>query len=186
MKTAVIYQSKYGSTETYAQWIAADLGADLLQAKQISPAVLRQYDAIIYGGGLYAGGVSGLGQLTKNFESIRDKALFLFAVGASDMTDSVNVKAIRENLQKALPPAMWEAAHVYCLRGGMFYSKMSLSHRMMMNMMIKMLRKKPESELRSDAKAMLETYGQDSDFTDRETIVPLVADVRAALAARQR
>lgn len=186
MKTAVIYQSKYGSTKTYAQWIAADLGADLLQVKQISPAVLQQNNAIVYGGGLYAGGVSGIGQLAKNFESIRDKELFLFAVGASDMTDSANVKAIRDNLQKALPADMWKMAHVYCLRGGMLYSKMSLPHRMMMNMMIKMLRKKSESELRSDEKAMLETYGQDSDFTDRETIVPLVADVRTALGTRQR
>lgn len=56
---------------------------------------------------------------------------------------------------------------------------MSFVHRTMMNMMVKMLRKKPESELRAEDKMMLETYGQDIDFTDRAAIVPLVTDIRA-------
>lgn len=59
------------------------------------------------------------------------------------------------------------------------YSNMSFVHRTMMNMMVKMLRKKPESELRAEDKMMLETYGQDIDFTDRAAIVPLVTDIRA-------
>lgn len=32
MNTAVIYKSHYGSTETYAKWLAEDLNAHLLQA----------------------------------------------------------------------------------------------------------------------------------------------------------
>lgn len=53
-------------------------------------------------------------------------------------------------------------------------------HRTMMNMMVKMLRKKPENELRAEDKIMLETYGQDVDFTDQAAIAPLVADIRAS------
>lgn len=180
MKTAVIYKSHYGSTETYAKWLAEDLNADLLQADRVKPADLQQYQTIIYGGGLYAGGVNGLDLLIKNFESIKSKSIYLFTVGAADVTDPQNIASIRSSLQNKLPPAMWEQTHIYHLRGGMLYSKMSFLHRSMMNMMVKMLRKKPENELHSDEQAMLATYGQDTDFTDRTTIAPLVSAVQSA------
>jgi len=179
MKTAVIYKSHYGATETYAKWLAEDLGADLLQSDRVKPADLQQYQIIVYGGGLYAGGINGIALLTKNFELIKDKALYLFTVGAADVTDPENLKNIRSALEQKLPPAMREKLHIYHLRGGMRYSNMSFVHRTMMNMMVKMLRKKPESELRAEDKMMLETYGQDIDFTDRAAIVPLVTDIRA-------
>ena len=178
MKTVVIYKSHYGSTETYAKWLAEDLGADLRQADRVKPADLQKYQTIVYGGGLYAGGVNGIALLTKNFELIKDKALYLFTVGAADVTDPENLKNIRGALEQKLPPVMRERLHIYHLRGGMRYSKMSLMHRTMMNMMVKMLRKKPENELRAEDKIMLETYGQDVDFTDQAAIAPLVADIR--------
>lgn len=176
---AIIYKSNYGSTETYAKWLAQELGADLLQTDRIKPADLQKYQTIVYGGGLYAGGVNGLGLLTKNFECIKDKRIYIFTVGAADVTDPENTNAIRNSLEKTLPSAMWEAVHIYHLRGGMYYSKMSFAHRTMMNMMVRMLRKKPESELCNDEIAMISTFGQDTDFTDRTTIAPLVADIKA-------
>jgi len=66
---------------------------------------------------------------------------------------------------------------VYHFRGGLSYSKMSFMHKSMMGMMHKMLLKKPESELRSDDKAMLETYGQDVSFVDKNLIAPLIQDI---------
>lgn len=179
MKTAVIYKSHYGATETYARWLAEDLSADLLQADKVKPDDMQQYQTIVYGGGLYAGGVSGIALLTKNFECIKDKALYLFTVGAADVTDPKNTNAIQGALKQKLPSALLEKLRIYHLRGGMCYSKMSLMHRTMMNMMVKMLRKKPENELRAEDKIMLETYGQDVDFTDRTSIAPLVANIRA-------
>ena len=178
MKTAVIYQSKYGFTEIYAQWIAEALGADLLKAETVKAADLQKYGTIVYGGGLYAGGVSGISLLTKNFERIKDKALYLFTVGAADVNDPENTTAIRSALKKVLPPPMQETIHIYHLRGGMRYSKMSFIHRGMMDMMIKMVQKKPEIELRAEDKMMLETYGQDVDFTDQQAIAPLIADIK--------
>lgn len=179
MKTVVIYKSKYGFTEIYAKWLAEDLGADLLVADQVKAADLKKYDTIVYGGGIYAGGVSGISLLTKDFESIKDKALYLFTVCASDVSDPANISAIRSALEKALPPAMQKTIHIYHLRGGMRYSKMSLLHRGMMNMMIKIVRKKPQNELSVENKMMLETYGKDVDFTDRNTIASLIADIKA-------
>ena len=181
MNTAVIYKTKYGFTETYARWIAEDLGADLLVAEKVKTADLQNYSIIIYGGGLYAGGVSGITTLTKNFESIKDKALYLFTVGAADVTDQKNINSIRNSLSRVLTPSMMQAIKLYHFRGGIKYSEMNLTHRAMMGMMIKMVRKKPESELRAEDKMMLDTYGQDVDFTDRRMIASLLEDIKASM-----
>lgn len=180
MKTVVIYQSKYGFTKIYAKWIAEDLGAELAEAKQISISNLQEYNTIIYGGGLYAGGVSGLSLLTKNFERLKNKKLYVFTVGVADVTDPENIKGIRSSLSRVLTPAMLQVIKLYHLRGGMCYSKMGFIHRKMMGMMMKMIHKKPESELRVEEKMMLKNYGKDVDFTDRQSIAELVMQVKAA------
>lgn len=179
---AVIYKSSYGSTEIYAKWLAEDLGADLLQTDRVKPADLQRYQTIIYGGGLYAGGVNGISLLTKHADIVKDKALYLFTVGAASVSDPENTKAIRSSLEQVLPLPLQKIAHIYHLRGGMCYSKMSFLHRTMMNMMIKMIRKKPEGELGADEKGILETFGQDVDFTDRLAIAPLARDIKAESA----
>jgi len=185
MKTAVIYASRYGSTEKYAKWIAEELGADLLPAGDVSPADLDGYGVIVYGGGLYAGRVNGISLLTKNLGRVGDKKLFLFTVGLFDVSIPKNVETLQSGLKKTLPPALYEKLRLYHFRGGMYLSKMGFFHRLVMKIMTNMLRKQPESALSESDRAMLNSFGfgQDVDFTDRAAIGPLVADVKAAQSA---
>lgn len=179
MKTVVIYKSNYGSTEIYAKWIAEDLKADLLKSEKVNPSDFQKYDIIVYGGGLYAGSVNGISLLTKNLTKIQGKELFLFAVGSSDMTVLETTNAISNAVRQKLPEVLLKQLHIYHFRGGMQYSKMSFVHRTMMKMMIKMLRKKPENELRADAKDMIENFGRDVDFTDRTAIEPMISVIKS-------
>ena len=180
--TVVIYASHYGFTEAYARWMAEELEAELLEAGKVKKGDFARYSTIVYGGGLYAGGVNGISLLVKNAERLRGKKLYLFTVGASDPTDPENIANIRNGIAKALPPTMLETIKIYHLRGGLCYSKMSMVHRTMMAMLRKVLLKKPEAELRSEDQALLETYGQDISFLDRTTIAPLVEDIRREAA----
>ena len=91
---AIIYSSHYGFTEAYAHWLAEDLSADLLEAGKVRREDLEKYGTIIYGGGLYAGGVGVLPLLTKNFSLLKDKALYLFTVGAADVADPGNALCV--------------------------------------------------------------------------------------------
>ncbi len=54
MSTIVIYKTKYGSTKTYADWIAEELVCESVDAKSVKIEDLEKYDTIVYGGGLYA------------------------------------------------------------------------------------------------------------------------------------
>ena len=94
----VVYRSKYGSTKKYAEWIARELGATLCTQKEASLKSLLQYDVIIYGGGLYAGGIAGFPKIKKHFPGFTGKNLVLFAVGSSPASDEVVNEVKKHNL----------------------------------------------------------------------------------------
>ena len=174
---AVVYKSQYGYTKTYARWIAEELSADLLEAGTVKISDLEQYHTVVYGGGLYAGGVNGISLITQNFDELKEKELYLFTVGAADVTNEENIASIRSSLTRALTPTMMQKIKIYHLRGGLCYSRMSFIHKSMMGLMHKMLLKKPESELSADDKGLLATYGKDVNFVDMSMASALIADV---------
>ena len=106
-KTVVIYESKYGSTRCYAQWIAEELTCSLFERKEFNPQDFTKYDVIIYGGGLYAGGVSGIKLITQNWKLLKNKQVVLFTCGLADPEDSGNVSAIRNSLTKSFHRKCW-------------------------------------------------------------------------------
>ena len=106
MKYLVTYASKYGSTKKYAQWIAEALSCDLMDAGDVKPGMLAQYDVLIHGGGLYAGGLSGISVITKNYELLSGKPVILFSCGLADPNGPENVSHIEAGLAKVLTPEM--------------------------------------------------------------------------------
>ena len=81
-KTAVIYYSKYGTTENYARLIAKALGADLFEAKKTKFRDIKDYDTVVFGGGIYSGGIRGIELMTKNwYKGLCEKKVVCFAVG---------------------------------------------------------------------------------------------------------
>jgi len=174
MKAAVIYESIYGSTEKYARWISEALSCDLFKRKEVKESKLTEYDVIIYGGGLYAGGVAGIKLLIKNFDKLKDKKLILYTCGLSDPNNPDNILNIQKSLSKVLTPEMREKIKIFYLRGGMDYSKLSFAHRTMMAMLYKMIQKKPDEQKTQEDREMIETYGKVVDFCDKATIRPII------------
>jgi len=81
-KTAVIYYSKYGTTENYTRLIAKALGADLFEAKKTKFRDIKGYDTVVFGGGIYSGGIRGIELITKNwYKGLCEKKVVCFAVG---------------------------------------------------------------------------------------------------------
>lgn len=178
MKIAVIYKSKYGSTKKYAQWIAQELACDLYERRFVKPATLKGYDVIIYGGGLYAGGLSGARLITKNFSAISNKKLVLFTCGIADPKDLQNVQGIIKGLSRMITQEMQEKMKIFHLRGAIDYSKLGFIHKLMMAMFNKMVKSKDPASLRAEDKEMLDIYGKAVDFTDKTSITPLIEYVR--------
>lgn len=179
MRILVTYASKYGTTKRYAQWIAEDLACDLRDSREVNAELLKSYDILIHGGGLYAGGLSGIQTIVKNYDAISNKRIILFSCGLADPEDPENVAHIEAGLEKVLTPEMREKIRQFHLRGGIDYSRLGLTHKAMMAMLRTVMLKKGYDNLRSEDQMMLDTYGGTVDFNNRESLAPLLSYVRS-------
>lgn len=170
MNAIVIYTSKYGYTETYARWIAEALDAPLCEASSVSPSQLIEYDVVVYGGGLYAGGIAGAKLVANN----PCKALVVFTVGLAtpESTDYSHL------LERNFTEEQRSNTRFFHLQGGIDYRRLSVVHRAMMAFMKAQIAKKPASERSRDDQQLLKTYGAKVDFTNKSAIQPLVDYIR--------
>ena len=172
-KIAVVYKSKYGSTKKYAQWMAEEAKADLYECSQIDPKKLMEYSTIIYGGGLYASGIAGVSIITKNYDILKDKRIIVFTVGLASTDDKeIFIPIIEKNFPSK---EMRDSIKFFHLRGGIDYKKLGIVHKAMMAMLKIMLSRKDVNELSADDNELLATYGSKVDFTDKNTIKPLIS-----------
>lgn len=174
-KTIVVYKSKYGTTEKYARWIAEDVNADISKAKNVKIKDLLAYDTIVYCGGLYAGGMLGFSLIKKNFHMLSGKKIVVAAVGATTKKEG----AVEEVKSQNLTPEMQGKVHFFLLRGGLNYQKMNLLDKFLMYLLVKSIKSKKAEELDDDAKGVLATYGKVVDFTNRNSIAPVVEIIRS-------
>jgi len=170
-KIAVIYKSKYGTTKRYAEWIAEALNGTLMEASAVKPESLAAYDAVVYGGWLFAGNISGVKLVTQN----PCKNLVVFSVGLADPA-LMDFSAV---VQKCIPADRSATTKVFHLRGGVDYTRLGFIQKSMLSMVKNSVEKKPEAERSPEDSAILETYGKQADFTSKEAVEPLVAYVQS-------
>ncbi|MCL1906274.1 MAG: flavodoxin domain-containing protein, partial [Clostridiales bacterium] len=170
---AVIYSSKHGHTKRYAEWIAQALNAELLKASAVKPAQLASFGLIVYGGPLYAGGIDGIKLVTKN----PCKSLVIFTVGLADpaTTDYTTI------LNKNFSGAFLAKTGVFHLRGGLDHKNLGPIHKMIIGMVRKVALKKDASERTEEEELFLQAYNTKIDFTDKNTILPLVNHINSII-----
>ena len=173
MKTVVIYKSKAGFVKRYAEWIAKELSADLVEQSKASAEMLNSYDAIVYGGGLYESGINGVKLITGNLDKLAGKKIAVFATGASPASREAREDIIKHNFTAAQLAKL----KFFYLRGGFDYSKLTIRDKFLM-MLLKMKMKwkmKRNIKLLDDEVGMLAAYDKPIDFVKRKNIEGLVA-----------
>ena len=83
MSGVILYQSKYGATKRYAEWLSDETGFPCVETKKADINEVATYDTIILGGGIYASGIAGLSFLKKNADALAGKKIVVFCCGAS-------------------------------------------------------------------------------------------------------
>lgn len=171
MKAIVIYTSKYGSTEQYAQWIAEALVCPVKKLPDVNAQELAEYDTIIYGGGLYAGSIAGLKKFVAKIGPLHDKRLIVFMVG---MTNPNEKEFYTEVITNGLPTEWQDQVKTFALQGDLLYTKMSWLHKQMMKMIKSAAEKKTVTERTADDQKLIENFGGDILFSSREQLEPLL------------
>ncbi|MGN0776591.1 MAG: flavodoxin domain-containing protein [Candidatus Ventricola sp.] len=174
--TLVLYTTKHGATQRYAERIAQPLDALVKEAAYAKADQAKTYDAIVLGCPVYAGKLKGLDFLADNLPTLKDKRLVIFTCGLYDPAQ----EDVRANLDEQIQAALGEAADcvsVFHLRGAIRWSSLGLMERMLMKALISQIRKKDEAARSETERLMLEAEGGALDFSDE---ADLDAIVRAA------
>ncbi len=174
MNAIVIYKSKYGSTKTYAEWIAEELGCSVVDAKAVKPADLQDYDTIVYGGGLYAEMIAGVNLITKNFDKLEGKKLVVYTTGLTppEVREYYDVMVMEKNFK----PHMREKIKVFNFLGKMILDELSLPHRAAIKTLKKIMSAKENPN--EMEKMLIRLCEESGDFTDRAAIAELVHYVK--------
>ncbi len=173
--TLVVYQSAYGHTKTYADWIAQELGCPTLPAAEATLGKLYEPEIIIFGCGIYTEKFEGAAPLLRHFPALSAKTLIVFGVGLLSGPEG-DESYFRGLVTRNFPPEVRARARFYHFPGGIQYDALRLSHRAMLSLFCRMLRVK--KELGEDERRVLECYGKNADFSDRSAIRPLVEYAR--------
>lgn len=175
MKILVIEDSQYGASRRYAQWIADQTGARLLNRRQVRMEDLEEAEVVIYGAGIYAGVLSGGKWLAGQQEVLAGKELAIFACGMLDPQSPGAAEQVRRELSRVLPQQMMDRASIFSLRGAMDYSRMSAKHRAMMaGLRLFLLAKGAKRRTPAD-QMILDAYGKALDLVDEPSASPLSA-----------
>lgn len=177
MNTIVVYKSKYGSTEKYGHWIAEALGCSAKRLSDVSSKDLSSFDTIIYGGGLYAGGVAGLKNFLAKLGKADNKTLALYMVG---LTNPEMKDVYSEIANKNIPPVYKNRIEVFAFRGDQQFSQMSILHKLMMRIPKSMAEKKPLEQRTEEDKMFIDSFGKDVFFSNKTFILPLVDYIKVS------
>lgn len=175
MKSVVIYKSKTGYTKKYAEWLAEELSADILEVSKADIDMLESYDTIIYGGSLYAVGITGVKFILKHIDKLKDKKLVVFATGASPKRENV----IKEVQDKNFTKEEQEFIKFFYLRGGFNYKKLNFFDKFLMNALKRKIKSKNKEEWNDDEIGLMAIYDKPVDYTMKKNIDEIVEYVNS-------
>lgn len=169
----VLYSSKTGFTQRYAQLIAQALDCPA-RPLDAAPGDLSGYGAVVFGSRLHAGTLDGWKKAKKLLHSRGAKRLVVFATGAMPNEAEAQIQTVWE--QNLTPEERNSIPHFY-LQAGLCYEKMGGADRAMMKFaawaMTRKKAKTPEDE------AFQAAIRQSYDISDPKYIRPLVDCVSA-------
>ena len=178
--TLVLYTSRHGATQRYAERIAQPLDALVKEAAYAKIDAAKTYDAIVLGCCVYAGKLKGLDFFAQYAQELADKRLVLFTCGLYDPCDpkeSAAREALDAQIRKALGD-MTDRIAIFHLRGSLRWQSLGLVERLMMKALVAMFKKKPEAQRTQTEKLVLESEGGMLDFADEMDLAPIVHAAR--------
>lgn len=168
-KGIIIYQSKYGATKKYVDWLQELTGYDCVETPKAVLNKVTQYETLILCGGIYASGIAGLPFLKKNIGKLKDKKVVIWCVGASPYDESAIEKIKIHNLTGDL-----KNIPLFYGRGSWDESKMTFKDRTLCKFLHKVVSKKDPGTFEPWMEDLMRAAGKTRDWTDKKYLTPLV------------
>lgn len=169
MKALIIYKSKTGFTQKYAEWIQEATKFDIISYENILEATLLTYELIIFGSRIHAGKVDGLKKIKEMLLDNERPQLVVFATGGTP----IEAEEVIESIWKASFTAeeLSTIPHFY-MPAGLNYQKMGMGDKLIMKTLAKILK---NTNNKNPVEAGCEqAIGQSYDIAAQEYISPLL------------
>ncbi len=169
MNGIILYQSKYGATKKYAEWLSEATGFECAETKKADIRKISGYDTIIMGGAIYASGIAGLPFLKKHIGKLSGRKIAVFCCCASPYEENA-FRQVREfNMKGDLA-----AVPLFYTRGAWNPEAMSFKDRTLCNMLRKAVAKKDPKDYEVWERAIMEAGEEKCDWTDKKYLEPII------------
>lgn len=164
MKGIIIYNTKYGSTRQYAEWLSDELSFPVNRNKDIVPGSLFPYEVVIVGSPVYMGKLRLRKWLADNSAELQRKKVFLFIVygNAGDEEESRSL-VVDDNL----PGELRANTEVFFLPGRVIHSRLGFFDKVAVRMGARM---QPDPEKKRQMMA-------DMDEVKKINLNPLISAI---------
>jgi flavodoxin len=173
MKLLVVYDSRHGSTQQYAEWLHEQMGGKLMSVKDVTQDALAKSDVLVFGGYVHAGKISIRNVMRKHWPIIEGKPVVLFTTSGTPPTETGTIQAVFEG---SFPPEIRERLTFFPLWGRIDKAQWKLADRALVRIG-SWIEKDPDVK-----------RGMVSDFDGvrKEALEPLVKHIRSLLTKQDK
>ena len=181
-KAIVIYTSRRGSTQQYAEWIAEDLGCEAVPFADpgMKDINLYEYGCVIYGGWIRGSGIVDFDKFSKLLDAELMQRLIVFGVGMADETADNYAQVWGYSIGR-IDPKNESRSILYILGGRYDPAAVTGLDRFLMKVMKTVLISGSTPEAKTRADFMKERIENGVDMVFRDNITSLVNDARRKL-----
>ena len=120
-RVLILYQSKYGSTKQYAEWIHKEIPSRMADVDKCNAPEFAKYNVIVFGGYVRAGRIVIAPMIIENWNVIRGKQVILFTTSDTP-PEHPNIGKI---YNASLPPEIRQDVRYFPLHGRMIHKDLS-------------------------------------------------------------
>ncbi len=177
-RVVVVYGTKYGSTQRYAEWIAERTRAEIFDVSVFDQSRFNEYDMVLFGSPVYMGRIKYAPFIRRNWKILKTKRVVIFSVTGVPPDDLRQEKVFRASL----PIEIRQKVLYYPLRGAFNYRNLTFVDRLLMS--------GPRVRLQAlcwiardrSARESLARFYSPLDWTSEAAIEPIVALVTSGRA----
>jgi menaquinone-dependent protoporphyrinogen IX oxidase len=174
IKILIAYQSKYGSTKQYAEWIHQEIKDDLVNIENGDKPDLAKYDIIIIGGYVRTGNIVIAPFIKDRWSVMKGKEVILFTASG---TPPQHPK-IQNIYKKSLPEEIRDEIKYFPLHGRISGKDLTAFDKFLI----------PIGKIMEQDESLKKEMGKDFDGVRRENLMPLIEylkDLRTRLTSKK-
>lgn len=165
IKGTVVFGSRYGAAEKYAQWAGEALDMPVVEHTGAGPELLADTDTIIMVTSVYMGVFIIRDWMHRHADELRSKRLFILLVGATEQERAEHISAMFDS---NIPQVLAGHCHRHYTRGKNIISELSFKDRVLLRIGAFFTKDAEEKA------AMLTEF----DEVEREKVAPLIRDMK--------